>query len=425
MPSADDRALIQRDRALPGLDLILDAPWLARELDAVLPATLTQLAITSVRYKPGMSCLIGLDLTLDGVPTPASAHLFGPEQHAKLHKYQDHAQQPATHPPSVCVLDSAPVAAWIWPHDPRLHALDALDDPQDTARLIESCLGETHDIDACSIQTLRYKPHRRWTACVIQDDQPTALLKITSHDRAPDALNAATRAHQIAGLGAPRVIGSSQRRSAMGLAWIPGCQLAGLIIASCATQARLCEAGLALARLHTTKIRAAGNLPDWSIRHRLDAARRAIHVLAPALDPLVEQSARAIHDELADLPATLIHGDCSADQVLITDHGAVLIDFDRMAVGPAAIDLGRFAATLIAHEPADAAAAQPIMTPLLDAYRTQAPAGTLEHLPAATAMGLLELATAPFRTRSPGWSEQIRRIVHAASNLCGTPTHGP
>lgn len=425
MCHADDRALAEHDHALPGLDLILDAPWLRTELDALLPTRVTGLEVTSVRYKPGMSCLVGLDLMIDGVRTHASAQLFGPGQQDKFQKYKEQACRSASQPAQVFVLKGAAIAVWLWPFDGELDALSALEDPKRRSRLLGSCLGNAVETQSLSLETLRYKPQRRWTARVHQNGQSRALIKVSSYDRFAASLHAAQRAHAIGALNAPRVMGSSRRRAAMGLAWIPGEQLGERIAAGTVSESDLHSAGTALAHLHRIGIRPAWKLPSCSIEPRLDAARRAIAALVPQLEQIVQQVARSVMDDLTDLPQTIVHGDCSADQVLIASDGASLIDWDRMATGPPVVDLGRFAATLIMTDlAAQTKNAAEIMSPIIEAYRDASDRDPRHHLPAATALALLELACEPFRRRTPGWGDLVSQAVRAASDQYETAIHG-
>jgi len=425
MLHTDDRALVEGDLALRGLDLILDEHRLCAELDAVLPAQVAGLEVISVRYKPGMSCLVGLSLVIDGVRTRASAQLFGPNQRDKFQKYCEQAEQSPIRPAGIHVLPGAAIIVWLWPFDGELAALSALGDPARRGRLIESCLGEAVSVDSLRLETLRYKPQRRWTARVIDRDRSCALIKVSTHDRFDRTLHAAKRAHAISALGAPRVIGSSQRRGAIGLAWIPGEQLGERLLTGSVRNTDLHNTGSVLAELHRVGIRSAWKLSKCSIKSRLRVARRAIAALEPTHDSVVEQITRSVSEDLANLPRAIIHGDCSADQVLINDNNASLIDWDRMAVGPGVVDLGRFAATLnLADLTEHTAAAQDIMKPIIEAYHEKSSSDPRPHMPAATTLALLELACEPFRRRVSGWHDLLGRVVRKSSDLCGMPTHG-
>lgn len=134
--------------------------------------------------------------------------------------------------------------------------------------------------------------------------------------------------------------------------------------------------------------------------------------------------ARLISDDLLGLPHQIVHGDYSADQVLIDDAGVSLIDWDRMGLGPGVIDLGRFAATMtMADLVAGTETAEELMAPVIEAYAAASRSDPRPHMPASSALALLELACEPFRRRAVGWSDLLVRAVRTASDLCGAPIH--
>jgi aminoglycoside phosphotransferase (APT) family kinase protein len=421
---ADDLDLTLRDDALPGLSLILDEHRMRTELDALVPKGVQRLATTSIRYKPGMSCVVGLELVIDGAKTLGSAQLFGPAQREKFIKHRTLALQPSHRGMGMLVLADAPIVAWIWPGDSEVVGLRGLDRTARRRSLVASCLGETFAAEAFELRTLRYKPHRRWTARVEVSGQPHSVLKVYSPEQFVCAHRRALTAVAVPALAVPCVIGSSARHGAMALRWVPGEPLDMRIAAGTAQDRDLRRAAQTLAALHETPVDAGRDLSPYSVPHRLDAATRAIGALAPHLQPLVEDASKCISEELLDLPVQIIHGDCSADQVLIDNGTVSLIDWDRMALGPAAIDLGRFAGTLMIVdllEGTDRAAE--VMQSFIGAYCGAASIDPRPHLRAATALAVLELACEPFRNRVAGWGALLARAVRLSWESCNAPIH--
>lgn len=185
--------------------------------------------------------------------------------------------------------------------------------------------------------------------------------------------------------------------------------------------------GSALARLHAVdadrpEIRRA-RLPRVDARRALDAARDGVAAGLPGLLAEFDLAAVAVHRELTahDRPNVLVHGDFSADQVVLDADGVPwIIDLDRMGTAPAGYDLGSFAAVeILRNRAADSAG------DLLAAYRAHpqsAPVGE-DEVRAWTAFHLLLRVTEPFRDLDPDCRERGRKRIDAARDqLAGART---
>ncbi len=123
----------------------------------------------------------------------------------------------------------------------------------------------------------------------------------------------------------------------------------------------------------------------------------------PGLADRLDALAARVADRRLDGPSVLLHGDASADQVLVDTASGTrqLNDFDRSSLGPAAIDLGSWLAV-------DRLAGVGASGPLLAGY---AAAGGLvpddDELTTGIARGLLLRATAPARLGEPDWRGRI------------------
>ncbi len=167
-------------------------------------------------------------------------------------------------------------------------------------------------------------------------------------------------------------------------------------------------AGGVLARLHaaTDEVLADPRLavPLGRRRRVRRAPEDALHALAPGLGARFDALAgRLLGRPLLPGAAVLVHGDASADQVLVdTASGRRQFnDFDRVGVGPAALDLGSWLAV-------DRLAGVDLAQPLLDGYAAAGGAVPgAEHLTTALGHGLLSRVTAPLRAGDPGWRDLV------------------
>jgi len=86
-----DAELAQRDRALPGLEVLLDDERLTTVLDEALPhAHLRRAEVSYLRYKPATNCLARCRLTVAGGSLEAYVRL---ERRSALGKLEKHARK--------------------------------------------------------------------------------------------------------------------------------------------------------------------------------------------------------------------------------------------------------------------------------------------------------------------------------------------
>lgn len=127
-----------------------------------------------------------------------------------------------------------------------------------------------------------------------------------------------------------------------------------------------------------------------------------------ALEPLLRRPGRA----------AMIHGDFSADQVLVDGSEASdvrLIDFERCTYGAAASDLGNFAAVevLDAGLPPDGdVLALARTSSLFDGYSAGPDAVNESEVLGWTVFFLLNRLREPFRACAPDWRRQIEDRLH-------------
>ena len=113
----------------------------------------------------------------------------------------------------------------------------------------------------------------------------------------------------------------------------------------------------------------------------------------------------------------LVHGDFSADQVLVDGPAVRIIDFDRVRTSDPARDLGSFAAV---EDIADPAGAGPVAggrktAQLIDGYREAGGHVSQARVETWAAFRLFLNSVDPFRNRASDWpadtSWHIRRAL--------------
>lgn len=258
--------------------------------------------------------------------------------------------------------------------DPRLQS--ALD----TVRVAYPDLPEA--VQDGRLAVLRYNPHRRLVIHHPVAGGQSLVLRVTAHRQRFVQRNLATLVAAGVPLVAPLATHGLERTRRVSVwPWfgVGDLQQQSRTDTSLADTAALArETGEALTRVH----QAAGlTLEDSTDPHQeLQRLRRDLTHCDPAAGERMDAVSRRVLSLIDDRPWTrgTVHGDFSADQVLVAAPGAegdriALTDFDRIGTGPLARDLGSFAAHELLSTPApDAGPAVVQSLPLGDLPMTAA-----------------------------------------------------
>lgn len=365
-----DEALVRRDPTLGRLlPLVLSPDVLGEVLEA-------DVRIDRVRYKHGRSAVASWTADRE---TPFGRHgvVVVQSDAAKAAKSLVAAGRTAT--PAMTVPGSRELAV----------VTGVLGD-RSLARTLERLLRERPGLlDGAAL--LRHNPLRRqvWR---VADAGSTHVLRVGTHD--------VTTRHRVlselATSGTPVVAPTSAPTPTSELLpWWGRGDLASLRPGDAASAAAR-AAGRAALSLHRCGAEVPGLRPD---DRASTSVRGTAAVLAPETSARVSHLVRAVEQRVAAAERVVpLHGDLSADQVLVDARGDVrLVDLDRLGTGPAERDLGSFAAVAHLQQRPDLLAA------LLTGYADAGGAWTATHLDAWTAQGLLARLAEPFRTRDPHW----------------------
>ena len=397
-----DAAVAARDLGLPGLGLLLDADRMAETLTALLPdCGIEQMRPSYLRYKPETSCLAGFTAATPHGRIDLSAKAYRPRRYAIERARPLPAGLRSAVGPVALYLDDQAVLVCLVPYDRELGALPWLVDTNRRRALLEKLVPDLASFDW---RLLRHKPGRRHIGVLEEAGVACAIVKLYTEAHFAQARLGARFA---AGIGGPALLGSSSRHGILASAWQPGRSLADLDPDDPEARRSAATAGAALAAVHD---RRSGDLPPRTLGDESRAVTAAARSLARLAPDLAERTLR-LADRMAalilDLPERMVplHGDFSADQVVVGADGVQLIDWDRAGTGPRALDLGSFIARLEADAlPAGGALPGEIVAAFTDAYAGAA--GRRPHaLRVWTAVALLRLASEPFRQRRSDWPD--------------------
>jgi aminoglycoside phosphotransferase (APT) family kinase protein len=404
MLSRADLAICARDPDLPGLGFLLDAADLEGR------ARLGPLTQTYLRYKPHTNCAAGF-FTADG--RAIAAYALSPERYAEARKRPKWRADA-----DVQLWDDVCLAIIPARRDRTLRALRYLFDPRRRPKFLRKLLGRQAAEAVTGMTILRYKPDRRLVARLDGTDGPLAALKIVARAAFPQALAGATGSET---LGGAQLVGADGDRCAIATQWIEGQVLCPANTTGSAHVEAVMATGRALATLHACGRRSSFRASPDGERRDLKEIVSDLSVLDPDLGAVAGGVAARLGQALErhDHPCTLIHGDFSADQVVMRKGEPVILDWDRATLGDPAMDLGSFLARLDAQVikgefSADQAGA--MADALVAGY-----AGTSGAAPPGIALrqahGLLMLATEPFRSRDPHWPARTAALLDRAASL--------
>lgn len=423
MLAAADADLVRRDPAIRGLQIVLD-PEAVLGLIKDRAGHHEPLAArpTYVRYKRGTSCIVGYELDTAGAPLLVFAKAHRLEDLAKLDKALGKELPDPALGWGVITSRRRGVLIATPANDRDLPALALLSSPGARETLLRRLLPDDPQAWTSEIRPKRHKPERRWVGVIDRGNNPTYLIRSYRH---ADVAKARTRQVALAG-GAAAPIGWSRRRALLASHWVPGTSLADQL----RTDGRpdIQAVGAALARLHRTQPQ--GHLSE----QRPSAFRRALHEAAGALADLIpelEPRARQVARRVARATSTStfsrspVHGDFSADQVIISDSGVHLIDFDEASMADPITDLASFGADLIAAEiqglfPTGSAAEG--CAALLDGYRRSSGPADPDLIDVRRAGALLQRAVLPFRERHEQWAIACHALLEAAEASLAAPS---
>lgn len=425
MLSPDDAGLVRRDSALPGLAVLLDPNALAEVVQQSVPGVkLGGVQINYVRYKPGVSCLVGYTLDAAGTAIETYAKTFQRDDLMKLRKRPGRGTVAGPLGQGHFVWEDRGIVLYVFPNDTRLESLTRLASEESRTRLLRKMSPRLPDLWDSSVRTLRYKPERRYVGQLVTASGPQGVVRCyaesgyqtahthTKHFRTDPPLRVASR------------IGRSARHRMLVFEWLPGRLLNEAMMAKDFDPQALIPVGAALTALHSQK-------PEGLVqRTREEEAQSLLELaagvgeLCPSLGARAERIARSIADRLLTEPVTTgtIHGDFYAKQVLLAGDEVAVLDLDQAVRGDPAADLGNF----VAHLERDALRGNiapdrvsAFQDALFEGYR----AATGQPVPGRcalyTAAGLIRLAHDPFRYREPDWAMRTEAIISKVEELLG------
>lgn len=407
-----DMDLATRDSSLPGLKYLLSDDHLSAALGE-------RVHITRVRYKPGTSALAAFRRTRAGVDEYGWAMTRTAEGNGSLQSRAEHSRARGG---SILLLR---------PDPSRPDALIAAGDLKDDHRLRNNLhwlrargterFGADRPNVAVSVPPtiLRYNPERRVVALFPSPSPAVVKTAAVAYDPARRRL-LGLEMHRAGVPVLPELVGPEFARHGISAspAWGEG------DLSTTGTPDAAGSAGQALAALHAADTRLVGDIgvAFRGLARQLTDTRHMIAALLPGLEEPAARLADRILTRLAqpDGPTVpvLVHGDFSADQVLVQGTDIRLIDFDRVRTDEAACDLGSFAAVeAILGRESGGGARNAHTGALRDGYCQAGGQAQQSRVDAWAAARLFTGSVDPFRNRAADWAADTSWHLERAKEL--------
>ena len=424
MLSQPDINLVQRDKAIPGLETLLDPELFVKRLRISLPnADIRAAQPRYIRYKPGMNCLIAYRLKTGEKWIDVYAKAHSADAADKLHKAKLRKTSEGPFGPGRMVLNGLDIVVSFFPNDSKLKRLHRLLDNDFKTKIAPLLTQNVGELQSLALSTLRYKPERRYVGRLETGHHPAALLKIYAPNAFEKSYVSNTAIKNQGLLRVPECLGKSDRYALIAFEWLPGDSLAEIIRDGKRNYKHAAtDTGAALANFHAQM---PDNLPvrtaDSEVGIFLERAEWLGYV-----DPRFAEQAKKLAWKLAawfiNEPMMMhpIHGDFYAEQVLWSNRGVGIIDLDETVMGDPRMDIGAFAAHLeynVLHGNIATDVLTNILNNFYDGYKHANGAFPEDNLKMFIAAELFKRSHAPFRTCETEWHKHTTRILDRVVSL--------
>ena len=407
MLSRADAAIVERDRRLPGLRTLLDPQAFCESLARIAPeSNIGSARARYLRYKPGTSCLVAYEVQVSGESVGMYARCHARDQVVKIanSRLRMEVQGPLGH--GLLVDPEAGIAVFVHPNDYEIKSMRKLFEGDRTPRRLRRMLPVHPHLQSATPVTLRYKPERRYVCKLEAEGGPPAVLRMYPEAQFGDIREKSWAFKSNGDVYVPQVVGDSERYSALAHEWIDGVPLSGAV-ANDGEQA-VGRVASALAALHRQRPRLGVMYSASDYARGMSGACEALAAQDEALGRRAAEQLAVVQGVVNERPwrSMAVHGDFTADQVLVSDDQVTILDFDRAGYGDPVMDVGAFAGGMISLALANAMpmpSALSVADTFAKAYWQAAGFTDRAGARAFTAGALLMTAPEPFRHRLEDW----------------------
>jgi tRNA A-37 threonylcarbamoyl transferase component Bud32 len=439
--SPADSDIVARDPAIHDLGLLLDEDAFGAALQKRLPdANVNQVKARYIRYRPGKDCLVRYQAKISGDSIDLHAKAYRDRPNGRQSN-GEHANGSAT---GVSAANGTPAngitaigplnrglggtmfakhfacgratEVFIFPRDHDIPILDEFADDDRRESLLHTIVPSRPRLWSSKPVKASYKPERRYAAQLFHGLEKVAHVKIYS-EPAFKLSNQYVKYFDSRGhLRVAKRFGRSDKHRIVVMESLPGKNLSELIAAPGFDAAIMNPVGSALAMLQQQTPRRLRRSGLREYPKIVDASVRAVSFLYPDQAARMERLAGELMTQLdgSYSPTGLIHGEFSAEHVLVSEKHVAIVDLDAAAIGFLVDDLGSFAADLELQALSGRISTNhgdQILEHLLAGYDNGSRNQNHPAFMTATALALINLAPAPFLNRQQNWRWLVRGIL--------------
>ena len=423
MLSRADAVVVDRDGRLPGLRTLLDAEAFCETLQRLAPESEVGAARARyVRYKPRTSCLVAYDVKVGAETVGVYARCHAGDQLVKVSNARLRLEVRGELGHGLLADPQAGIAVFVHPNDYEIKSLRKLFEGEQTPRRLRRMLPAHPHLQHAAPVTMRYKPERRFVGKLEAEGGPAAVLRLYPEARFADIREKSWAFKGNGELHVPRVVGDSERYSALAHEWVDGEPLVEALKSAGDASAVLERVTGALAALHRERPRLGTMYSASDFCRGIAGACEAVAALDPDLGRRAGEQLGVVRGLVMARAwkSQAVHGDFTADQVLVHGGRVTILDFDRAGYGDPAMDVGAFAAGMISLALAgqmETTRTAEVAEGFASAYWRAAGLVDVAGARACTAGALLMTAPEPFRHRVEGWPAATSALLDSVDRV--------
>ena len=385
--------------------------------------------MTYLRHKPAVSTLVGFELELSDRAQhliqhyTATTYADREEADRALAKWSTRRPLPVPFGEPIFCSASGSTLLCAFPNDAALSGLKIAVDPAKLRHVLDQALlpaGERTRAKTLEIERVTYKPERRFVARLVVGSRVaatqarawrTVYLRVYA-DETGEVCRAVSELLADQFDFVPRPLGHDLETRIYFQEERAGPSLIDLLLDKRAETVTR-DAGRKLRRIHVSGLELSRRIGPQELVGRLERTSADLCSLDPELGALAGCLVTRLR---SDTPACTtdgpVHGDFHQGQIVATDRGAVLLDFDEAGWGAPELDLGNFLAHLEVLERFSSFTKlqlDRVRKSLLDGYSADLP-----DLSWYRSAALVLLAARPFREQAADWRSRTAVLLRAA-----------
>ena len=425
MLTANLKDIVRREKNILGLSTLLDTQAFVKIIQPLFPEKILEKPLLKyIRYKPGMNCLTLYDLKVNG-KKQIYAKAFGHDNKIKIQKSKERATINGDFDFGRIFFEDRGIMVGLFPNDNKINSLKLLDNGKNQKDLFRKLFPHKSELWKGKVQTLNYKPERRYSGVITTKSGSQAIVKFYDKSGFLKAKNNTRIFKSKKNLRISQCLGHSNKQMVLGFEWINGKDLGELLLENPKfAKKAVANTGKALAELHSRKIKNLDKLNSDDELSNFSRQGDLIKHICPHLKNQFREIGKHLQSFLYSSMSVTnpIHGDFNPSQVIVdVDGNVTLLDFDRAALGDPRLDLGSFIASLY-YQLLFRKISTPQFQKLKDAFLNAYLAKTEQIFPDLEmfiAAGLFKIANHPFRLNQPNWVIQTEQILNMIEKIIG------